>query len=144
MTPAPGRTPAFTASAGLHDDAVIVRAIGELDLAAAPILREQVERIWALPEVAVLIMDLSELTFCDSTGLSVLVAALRRSRERGTRFLLAGVGGRLARILALTGLDEAFTRYPDVTTALQAAAGRSAQRDGDRASGPDAAPAGAP
>ncbi|MFC4062760.1 STAS domain-containing protein [Planomonospora corallina] len=143
MIPAPGRSPVFTASTGLHDDAVIMRAVGELDLAAAPILREQMERIWALPEVAVLILDLSELTFCDSTGLAVLVATSRRSRERGTRLMLAGVGGRLARLLAITGLSEAFTRYPDVTAALQAAADRRAIRDGDRAAGPDAAPAGA-
>ncbi|GII04845.1 STAS domain-containing protein [Planobispora takensis] len=138
-----GRPPALTASAGLHDDAIIVRAVGELDLATGPVLTEQLERIWALPEVAVLIVDVSGLTFCDSTGLTVPIRALRRSRERDSRLLLAGVGGRLARLLATTGLKAAFACHPDVTAALQAAADQRADSRGAAAAGPDTAPAAA-
>ncbi|WP_433248234.1 STAS domain-containing protein [Streptosporangium sp. CA-135522] len=131
MTSATDRDPAFAVSAGLHDDAIIVRPAGELDLASTPILRAQLERIWALPDVAVLIMDLSEVTFCDSTGLAVLIATLRRSRERGARLMLAGITGMLVRLLALTGLRDAFAIYPDVTEALRAAAGRSADHSAE-------------
>ncbi|GGL54952.1 STAS domain-containing protein [Planomonospora parontospora] len=68
-----------------------MRAAGELDLAAVPLLRAHLERVWELPGLPVLIMDVSELTFCDSTGLCELVRTLHRSRTCGTRLILTGL-----------------------------------------------------
>ncbi|MBG0831988.1 STAS domain-containing protein [Planomonospora sp. ID67723] len=131
MTPLADRDPALALSTGLHDDAIIVRAAGELDLATAPLLRAELERVWALPELPVLIMDLSELRFCDSTGLSALIAALKRSRARGTRLMLAGLTGAPARVLTITGLAKALELHPDITAALRAATRPPGRHDSD-------------
>ncbi|MBG0816458.1 STAS domain-containing protein [Planomonospora sp. ID82291] len=121
---APDHGPAFTVSAGLYNDAVVVRACGALDAAGAPVLREQLHRLWGLSELPVVVVDLTETTFCDSTGLGVLVAALQRCEGRGTRLVLAGVDGVVARVLAITGLRTTFEICPTPADALRVAARR--------------------
>ncbi|GAA4225910.1 hypothetical protein GCM10023075_24750 [Streptosporangium album] len=63
--------------------------------------------------------DVTALTFCDSTGVSEMIASLRRSRALGARLVLAGVHGTLERILTITGLRSAFELSPSVEEALQ-------------------------
>jgi anti-sigma B factor antagonist len=90
------------------DDATVIAPTGEVDVHTAPQLRAAiVEAEERGAEVDVLV-DLTAVTFMDSTGLGVLVGALARSREAGQRLVLCGVGGRIQRLLHLTGLDAAF------------------------------------
>ncbi|GGS73510.1 anti-sigma factor antagonist [Planobispora rosea] len=126
---APGST-RFTVTAALHRDseAVILQAGGELDIGSAPILREQLGRVWELPDVAVLIVDLADLTFCDSVGLSELVRALKRSEAGGTRLILTGVGDLMTRVLTITGLRKVFEIHPSTADALRASAGPEDRR----------------
>ncbi|GAA3447340.1 STAS domain-containing protein [Planomonospora venezuelensis] len=124
---APDHGPALTVWAGLYNDAVVLRATGALDAAGAPVLHEHLQRLWDLPDLPVLIIDLAETAFCDSAGLGVLVTALQRSETRGTRLMLAGVGGVVARVLAVTGLRTTFTVHSDVADALRAATRRTAR-----------------
>jgi anti-sigma B factor antagonist len=78
-----------------------VRLSGELDLATAPQLAG------ALAEVpdgtAVVILDLSELTFMDSTGLHLVVSARARLAEAGCRLVLVPGGRQVQRIFEITG-----------------------------------------
>ncbi len=90
------------------DDAVVVRVSGELDLATAPHLRERLAQaagVFVPPNVVV---DVEELAFCDSTGLSVFTTALTGAEAAGGRLTLTGIRGQLARVLKITGLDEKF------------------------------------
>lgn len=94
-----------TSSQGGH---AVVTASGELDLYTAPrlqaalagLLREQVDRV---------VVDLSEVEFCDSTGMNVLLAAMKRLKEQGGIFELASPRPAVKRILQVTGLDTVFT-----------------------------------
>jgi anti-sigma B factor antagonist len=74
---------------------------GELDLAAAPQLAD------ALAEVpdrtAVVILDLSELTFMDSTGLHLIVSARARLADAGCRLVLVPGSHQVQRIFEITG-----------------------------------------
>ncbi|MEV5890178.1 STAS domain-containing protein [Nonomuraea fuscirosea] len=70
-----------------------------------------------------LIVDLSTVAFCDSSGLSALVYALRRCRNTSTHLILTGVRGTQERWMTVTGLPRIFDRRPRVTDALPAAAG---------------------
>ena len=54
-------------------------------------------------------MDLRELEFLDSTGLSVLVKANRRAVEAGQRFALVRGGPQVQRLLELTGVADRLT-----------------------------------
>jgi anti-sigma B factor antagonist len=84
-----------------------MRLRGELDMSTAPLLREEFQRLSAevAPRVTV---DLSGLGFVDSTGLSVLISALKRFRAEGGDMVLRAPTPSILRVLEITGLTEVF------------------------------------
>jgi anti-sigma B factor antagonist len=84
-----------------------VRLEGECDIASAPELRESLRPL-VPPDVNDLVVDVSDLEFIDSTGLGVIVGALRRIREGGGELTLAGAKGPVRRVLEVTRLDQAI------------------------------------
>ncbi|MBF8188311.1 STAS domain-containing protein [Nonomuraea sp. K274] len=113
--------PVLTVTSGLSRNAVIVRLEGELDVNALPVLREHMRHIWELPPKAFLILDLGEVGFCDSMGMNELVHVMQRCETQGTRLLLGGVQGVIARVLSITGLRHAFEVFARVDDALRLA-----------------------
>jgi len=88
----------------IEEDSVRTLAIaGELDLANAPTLAAQLDEATA----GVLILDMSELEFIDSTGIALLVATHHRLNGNGTvGFRLIGSDNlAVRRVMALTGLE---------------------------------------
>jgi anti-sigma B factor antagonist len=85
----------------------VVTVQGELDLSTAEDLRSALGRASGegAPRLAV---DLTAVTFLDSTILGVLVETLKQARERGGEMRLIGVHGSLAKVISITGLDSAF------------------------------------
>jgi anti-sigma B factor antagonist len=86
----------------------VVTAKGELDLASAPGLREALDAAF-VPQEPRIAVDLTDVSFMDSSTLGLLVAYLKRARERGGELRLVGVQGSPAKVIKLTGLDAAFT-----------------------------------
>jgi anti-sigma B factor antagonist len=85
--------------------ATVLALGGELDLASSPMLEAELKRVGAQnPEL--LIVDLRELAFMDSTGLSALVRAYHRAREAGGRFGLVNGPPQIQRLLSLTGIGD--------------------------------------
>lgn len=97
----------------------VVELRGELDLSNAQALRDRLLEIAGREPVS-LILDLSGLTFMDSTGISVLVAAERRALELGGALSLAGPQKVVARVLRITSLDKHFPTFPTVDDAVKA------------------------
>jgi anti-sigma B factor antagonist len=62
---------------------------------------------------AQVVVDMAGVDFCDSTGMNVLLAALRRARERGGDLVLAGPRPAVRKILQVTGLESVFTVLDD-------------------------------
>ncbi len=93
-----------------HDgsQAVVIEVRGELDLASSPALEHELER-GAAAKAAVVIVDLRELEFMDSTGLSVLVRAHQRATENGQRFGVVKGPQQVQRLLSLTGVADRLT-----------------------------------
>lgn len=89
----------------LDPPAAAIRASGELDLAARQDLAGVLRRLEA-DERWVVGLDLSQVTFLDCSCLDTLVAAHQRLLDRQGGLVLTGVGARIARILAITALDE--------------------------------------
>ena len=83
-----------------------VRLLGELDMATADRLREALVRLGDGTELVT--VDLSELTFIDSTGLSVLISALKRVRQQGGDMALRSPSPGTRKVLEITGLTEVF------------------------------------
>jgi anti-sigma B factor antagonist len=89
----------------------VVRVAGELDLHTSPQLRDHVYGLIGEPPVDIA-LDLSDVSFMDSSSLGMLVGCLKRVRERDGRMVLAGVGGSPMKVLSLTGLDRVFELFP--------------------------------
>lgn len=90
------------------EHATVISVGGELDLASSPALEEELERV-ADSGADVVVIDLRELEFMDSTGLSVLVRAHQRAEEEGRRLGLVNGSQQVQRLLALTGVAERLT-----------------------------------
>lgn len=100
MTPFGLKTESIGASA-------ILQLEGELDVAAAPQLREAVTGLIA-DGTANLTFDCSRLEFIDSTGLGVLIGARARALAANGSVVLDGVTPALQRLLVVTGIDGLF------------------------------------
>jgi anti-anti-sigma factor len=78
---------------------------GELDVASAPALREQLLSLLR-PGSSRLVIDLSKVRICDASGLAVLVGVSRRARLLGGFLRLAAVSPQADRVLHITGLHR--------------------------------------
>jgi anti-sigma B factor antagonist len=100
--------------------AVHLAMTGELDISTAPRLEDDLRRIEAeRPELVVL--DLANLSFMDSTGLRILITADARAREEGRRLAIVQGNEMVQRVMRLTRLDERLNIVPDADAALAGA-----------------------
>lgn len=83
----------------------IITIAGELDLASSPALADELERLADVDGPPVII-DLRELEFMDSTGLSTLVRAQGRLEAAGRRLAVVRGAPQVHRLLELTGVAE--------------------------------------
>lgn len=97
------RSGSLTLEVRASEDSVVLGLVGELDLACAELLRDEINAAEA-SNAPRIIVDLSGLEFVDSTGLEVLVRAHQRSQASSHQFEIRGASGDVARILELTGL----------------------------------------
>jgi anti-sigma B factor antagonist len=90
------------------DGAVVIGVSGELDLASSPGLEQQLDHHMTAG-VGLVIVDLRQLEFMDSTGLSVLVRAHQRAVDAGQRFAIVRGPQQVQRLLTLTGVADRLT-----------------------------------
>jgi len=101
----------------------VLRVSGELDLVTSPVLRQRVHDVVADGRHR-LVLDLSQVRFCDSSGVGVLVAARRllRSCQGGLRLILpaqgAVEGSHVNRVLGALGVRRLFDVHPDLPSAV--------------------------
>jgi anti-sigma B factor antagonist len=100
----------------------VLEVSGEIDVYTAPQLRE---RLIALVEDGArqVVVDLSRVEFLDSTGLGVLVGALKRLRGVNGDLALVCAQERLLKIFRITGLDRVFTIRDSVDAATSSGDG---------------------
>ena len=96
----------FSTSVERRETAAIVTLRGELDIATE--IEATTDLQQAMDGADVLIADLRELSFLDSTGVRVLLAADLTARERGLRFGVVRGDGMVARLLEVTRIDQRF------------------------------------
>ena len=102
-----------------RDGAVIVSLAGELDLYNAEEVRSALlDALAAEPQV--LVVDLEQVTFIDSTALGVMIEGRSRMADR-SGFRLAAPGLETRRALEVSGLDRHFLVHDTVAEALEAA-----------------------
>ncbi|MFJ9569175.1 STAS domain-containing protein [Streptomyces bacillaris] len=109
-------------------DWTVLRIRGELDLVSSPVVRQSVHDAVAEGRHDV-VLDLSEVFFCDSSGVGVLIASRRLMKSCGGRLRLvlpargAEDGSHVNKVLGALGVRRLFDVYPDA----EAAAGETCQ-----------------
>ena len=110
--PAPGQT----------ERATVVEVAGELDLHSAPQLRAEIGRTLENKPPHI-VVDLAGVTFLDSTGVGVLVGALKRAREAEIALDFCNAQPRVRRVFEITGLIGALPLFDTREQALASESG---------------------
>ena len=93
---------------------IILALAGEIDLYTAPRLQTELTAALAASDTAQIVVDMSAVDFCDSTGMNVLLAAHRLAGEKGGDLTLAAPRPPVRKILEVTGLQSVFTIHDDL------------------------------
>jgi anti-sigma B factor antagonist len=115
-----GSIPPFRATvAEIGNRIALLSVSGELDLYVEPELREALEaaELLGLPTVVV---DLSGVTFMDSTACGILVAEAKKRDRDGQGLVLVSNGARTTRVLEVAGIDQVVPVLPTLHAAFQA------------------------
>ncbi|MET8078934.1 STAS domain-containing protein [Streptomyces sp. NPDC005303] len=119
---------AFNVTGDEQGDWTVISVSGELDLVTSPVLRARVHDAVAEGRHS-LVLDLSEVYFCDSSGVGVLIASRRliRSCRGELRLILpaegAAEGSHVNRVLGALGVRRLFEVHPDRDSATDEEAG---------------------
>lgn len=100
-----------------QDGCTVVAATGEVDVFTAPVLDEALSAAVGAGATC-LVVDLSGVEFLDSTGLSVLVKALKRVKESGGSLDVVVTAERVAKVFRITGLDASMPLHATLADAL--------------------------
>ena len=93
----------------------VLHVTGELDLATATQLEDAID---TPTEGGPLVVDLTECTFLDSSGVRVLATTGRLLSERGERLALVVTDPGIIRILEITAVDRLLSMHPTLEAAL--------------------------
>lgn len=102
-----------------RDGWAVLAVTGEVDVATAPRLREQLVGLVTEGRHRIAV-DLEGVDFLDSTGLGVLVGALKRVRTHDGELALVCTQPRILKVFEITGLTKVFPMYGSVDEAVSA------------------------
>ncbi|MGW0835753.1 STAS domain-containing protein [Streptomyces prunicolor] len=94
----------------------VVELTGELDYDSSAQVRELLPEL-ALQDGSQLVVDLTGVTFCDSSGITALLAARNHALAARAGISLAAVPDHISRIFGIVGLDQVFTTHPTAQAA---------------------------
>lgn len=100
-------------------DTLLARVEGELDLSTAAAFRETIDRHLGTGGAKHLVLNMSGMTFVDSSGLGAILGRYRRITEKGGRMIAADVPAQIAKLLALSGLQKIIVTYATEAEALR-------------------------
>jgi anti-sigma B factor antagonist len=102
-----------------HDGVAHVVLTGELDLSTIDRVEQELARV-EREGPTVVALDLSRLTFLDSSGLRVIVSADQRARREKRRFVVVRGPETVQRVFSITRLDEQLELVDDLAELTQA------------------------
>ncbi|KGJ79670.1 anti-sigma factor antagonist [Cryobacterium roopkundense] len=100
----------------LSGGVAVVQVDGRLNMVTAPRLREVVSASVAKGDIRV-VVDLSKVTFIDSSGLGALISGLKTARQAGGDLRIAAPNEQVRLVLQLTNMERVLTSYPDSVSA---------------------------
>lgn len=100
----------------VQDNVCAMSLDGEIDVYTAPRLKEELVSV-VESGCANVIVDMEKVGFIDSSGLGVLVSALRRARERDGVVRIVCTRDNILKIFRITGLDKVFPIFDNIADA---------------------------
>jgi len=100
---------------------LIVALEGEIDLEQAGAVRRAL--LDSLKKGRNVLVDLSQVTYIDSSGIASLVEGLQVAKKQKSDLALVAVSQRVRRVLELARLDKVFQIHADLAAAIAAGAG---------------------
>lgn len=119
----------FDVSVSEVDGWTVLAVTGELDVATAPRVRQEAVRL-ASEGARKLVLDLSGVSFLDSTGLGVIVGILKRVRTHGGELALAGAEPQVRKVFEITRMTDILPLHDTVEAAIAASDGADGPADG--------------
>ena len=95
---------------------VVIAPEGEIDLNSSNLVKHQLEPVIADKRPKV-VLDLSGVSYIDSSGLAVFIEAMQRVQAYGGAFVLCGLRESVSHIFNIARLDQVFQIFPDRATA---------------------------
>jgi len=89
---------------------------GEIDLHVSPRIAEDLNAMIARKPNP-LIVDLTQVSYVDSSGIAVLIQAMQKVEKYGGKFALAGMQESVRSIFEIARLDQVFRIFPDLAAA---------------------------
>lgn len=99
-----------------QDNIIVAKLKGDVDLAHAPGIRKILLK--TLEGKKPLVIDLSDVSYIDSSGIACLVEALQSAKKHKLDFSLAHISSKAMRVLQLARLDKVFTIYASLEEAI--------------------------
>jgi anti-sigma B factor antagonist len=119
-TPSINGTPFGVTVKAAGENACIVELVGELDLGTIPRLESPLMR--AIDSNDAVILDLSRLSFIDSSGIGLLIDAHRATERTGRLHTVISGASQVERVLTIAGIDRALPVFTDRAEAVAALA----------------------
>jgi anti-sigma B factor antagonist len=104
---------AFETHGTVTEGVAFVHLLGEIDLGTRDALNEAIDAHLSNPSVTTVILNMSAVTFLDSTGIGTLVGCHHRACENGQRLFIDGAHGQVEDGLTLTGVGAMLARPTD-------------------------------
>jgi anti-sigma B factor antagonist len=101
-------------------DGLLIEINADVDVASSPVLRKKLMSLIEQETPERLAVDLTGVSFMDSSGVATLVEALRAQSTAGRRLILVGLQPRVRGILEISRLDALFTTVDDIAAAREA------------------------
>lgn len=101
-----------------EDQSIIIELAGEIDLDSSPEVRKTIlaETKKKHPKIFI---DLSQVTYMDSSGIATLVEGLQYCNQYKGKFVIVGLGPGVREVFELSRLDKVFTIFRDVNEARE-------------------------
>ena len=94
---------------------IVITFRGDIDFNSSPDARKVL--LAAVARERDLLVDLTAVTYIDSSGIACLIEAYQGAKAKDRRFALVGIGGAVMRVLKLAHLDRVFTIHPTLADA---------------------------
>ena len=101
-----------------QDETVIISVDGRVTMQSAHVLLDRLKQ--RLAKSHRILINLCEVDYMDSSGVGVLVTALKLAREKGARFGLVGLNERVCVVMEMSGLTALFEIFDDEASGLAA------------------------